>query len=244
MNIARVFVDAVALWRHDRDLWIRVASFYFFVPVFAVLLFVQPSQVPVEVRPGDLSALAQQMLVTFRGQAWWLVPLTVWKVYSLGVVLILVLDPARPSLATAILRALRMLPGLMLAYLGAGLLVGAGLGLFIVPGLYLVGRTMLTQPILVAEPHRGPIGALIVAVQRSHRRGWTLFFVLLCAILMQLCAESLVSTVGALLGGATNGLAHLVFSALGAAVIAAGSLAQALLQAAAYRELCAARQGI
>jgi hypothetical protein len=97
---------------------------------------------------------------------------------------------------------------------------------------------------LVAEPKRGPFGALFAAIQRSHRRGWILFAVPASIFFVQLLGSSVVETVARLLGGETGGPVHFIFSALEAAIMAAGALALALLQAAAYRVVAGARQGI
>jgi len=241
MNLARVFADAAGLWQRDRDLWLRVAGFCFFLPALALQLFVS---LP------DLSGLEKEALsnalVAWAGaNASWLAALAVWQVYSCAVVLLLVLDPARPTLGAALVRTLRLMPGLSLAYLAAMLLVGTGASFFIVPGLYLFGRTYLTLPVLVAEPERGPLVALISAIQRSHRRGWLFFLIPLTAFLVQNLVGSVFAAAGGALGAAVEGTpAHLIFGVLLAGVAAAGALAQTLLLAAAYRGITGAKQGI
>lgn len=244
MMLARVFADAAALWRRDRDFWLRLAGFCFFLPAFAIALFVPPFEMTMPVDKSDTNAIIQQWMNMFYANAGWAIPLTVWQIYSAATMLVLVLDPARPSLAAAAQRALRSLPGLVLVYLGAALLVGFGLSAFIVPGLYMIGRTLLSQPILIAEPKLGPLGALISAIQRSRRRGWMLFFVIAGPALAQFVALGVVGSFAAALGEATNAPVHFVFGALQAAVVAASTLAQTLLMAAAYREVTGARQGI
>jgi hypothetical protein len=244
MMLARVFADAAALLRRDRDLWLRLGGFYFFVPAFAILLFVPRTDVKIDPQSTDMNAVFHQWIESFYANAWWSVSFTLWQIYSVGVVLILVLDPERPSVSAAIQRALRALPGLVLAYLGASVLVGSGFCVFIIPGLYLIGRTLLTQPILIAEPSIGPLGAVVASIQRSHRRGWMFFFVFISALLVQFMAASVIAQFADLAGEAASKPVQFVFSALEAAVFAAVALAQALLQAAAYRELGRPSKGI
>jgi hypothetical protein len=244
MMVTRVFADAAALWRRDRDLWVRLAGFYFFVPALAILLFVPRTEVHIDPNPSDVGVVLRQWFAYFYANAWWSLSFTLWQVYSVGVVLILVLDPERPSVSAAIRRALRALPGLVLAYLGASVLVGTGLCVFVVPGLYMIGRTLLVQPILIAEPQVGPLGALVASIQRSHRRGWMLFFVFVGAVIAQFVASSVIGTFGDLAGETGSVPVHFVVSLFEAAVFAAAALAQALLQAAAYRELTGARRAI
>jgi hypothetical protein len=245
MMLSDVFVGAAATWRRDRDVWLRVAGFFYFVPAFAVLLFAPRAEAAMPAnQPADLNALAQAMLDNFYANAWWSVPFDLWQVFAGGVVLVLALDRAQPSVGSAILQALRLLPGLAIAYLLASMMTGVGLVLVIVPGLYAIGRTALAQPILVAEPRLGPIGALIAAIQRSHRRGWLLFFIMSSALLVQIFASGIANGFGELAGGKTNGAVHFVFAAIDAAIFAVCALAQNLLQVSAYRVVEATRQGI
>lgn len=232
MILARVFKDAAGLWQRDRDLWLRVAGFYFFVPALAIMLFAPM----LDLRKVEEAAVNEAVFSWFTANAWWLIALTMWQIYACGVVLVLALDSGRPSVSAAIMRATRMLPGLMLAYAGAMLMVMAGASFFLVPGLYLFGRTYLVLPLLVAEPKLGPLGALITAIRRSHGRGWMLFFVPASVFLVQNLASSMLSALGDQLGADLAGSrAHFVFGVVLAAIASVGALAQALLQAAAYR---------
>jgi len=240
LNLARVFADAAALWRHDRDLWLRVAGFLFFVPALALKIFLP---LP-ELRNLTPEAAQLALLAWLQVQALWLLAYFVAQTFGFGVVLTLLLDANRPSLAAAMLRTVRQLPWLVLAYLAVLLLVGFGFTFFIVPGLYILGRTFLTMPILIAEPKRGPLGALIGAVQLSHRRGWLFLLVPTIAFCTAYFVAGMVGAVGGVLGAETQPVVRVLFDVLMAVVATASALAQALLQAAAYRGVIAARQGI
>jgi hypothetical protein len=241
MMIARVFSDAAALWRRDRDLWVRVAGVFFFLPALAIMLFAPL----LDLSKVDEAAVNQMLVNWVVANAWWLLALVVWQVFAAGVVLVLALDPVRPRVSTAILRALRLLPALMLAYLATMLPVALGASFFIVPGFYVLGRTLLALPILVAEPGLGPFGAIIAAIRRSHRRGWILFFIPAGPFLLQNLIGSVIGALGDGLGAEVAGTpAHFLFGVVLAAVASAGALAQALLQAAAYREVGRTSNGI
>lgn len=238
MMLTRVYAEAAALWRSDRDLWIRVAGLFYFLPAFAVTQF---AQFP------DFQAMSQDLA---KQEEWlrslypWLLGAQIWLLFSTAVILVLALDKGRPAPGAAIVRAVRMFPVLLLANLATSLLVSLGTSAFIVPGLYIIGRTFLTQPLLVAEPGLGPLGALVAAVQHSHRRGWMFFFVPMSAAFAMFLASAVVETFGALLGADTLAPVHFVFAALDAAALAGGLLAVALLQAAAYRVLGRTSNGI
>jgi hypothetical protein len=240
LNLARVFADAAALWQHDRDLWLRVAGFLFFVPALALQAFLPFPDL------RDLSPEAAQPLILswVQAQGGWLFAYLVAQTFGYGVVLTLVLDPSRPPLGAAILRTLRQLPWLVLAYLAVLVLAGTGFTLFILPGLYILGRTVLTLPILIAEPARGPMGALIAAVRRSHGRGWRVLLVTMSAFSVTYLLAGTVAGAGRALGSESQLAVRILFDLLLAGVATASALAQALLQAALYRSVGEARQGI
>jgi hypothetical protein len=239
MRLVSIFADAYQLWRRDRDLWLRVAGFFFFMPALALYWFAPLPALK------DVETEAAQKLVAawFEANAIGLLGFILLITFGYGVVLTLLLDDRKPVLANAITRALRLLPGLTLASFLTGMLVGLGLIAFVVPGLYVAGRVLLTLPVLVAEPERGPFGALIVSVQRSHARGWMLMAVTVSGFLAVQFAAGLIGGI-ADAAGASSGPVEFACDVLFAAVAAAGALAQALLQAAAYRVLTGARQGI
>jgi len=240
LNLARVFADAAALWRQDRDFWVRIAGVLFLLPELALLVFV-----PLPDLRSLAPEAAQLALVQWMVAQWsWLLAYVVARVFGSGVVLSLLLDASRPPLAAALRRSLVQLPWLVLAYLAVLLLVGFGFTLFIVPGLYILGRTYLTLPILVAEPQRGPIGALIAAVRASHGRGWLFLLVTMSAFSVAYLAAGVVGAIGVALGADSQPAVDMVIDLLLAAVAAASALVQVLLQAAAYRGLDAAKQGI
>ncbi len=242
MNLSRVFADAYALWRQDRDLWLRIAGFFFFMPSLALYWFVP---LP-ELKEGDPEAAQKLVAAWFESNAIGLLCFVLIITFGYGVVLTLVLDRERPVLASAITRTLRLLPGLALASFVTGTLVGLGLLAFIVPGLYIAGRTFMTLPALVAEPRRGPFGALLAAIQQSHRRGWMLVAVTVSVFFAVQLLGGVVAGVANAAGVPANGGGPLGFvcDALMAVVASSGALAQAFLQAAAYRALGGARQGI
>jgi hypothetical protein len=238
MILTKVYAEAAALWLRDRDLWLRVGGVFFFLPAFAITLF---AQFP------DFETMSKD---SARQEAWlqslspWFLGCGIWLLFSTAVILVLALDTKRPAAGTAIVRALRMFPGLLLANLATSLAVSAGTSLFIVPGLYILGRTFLTQPLLVAEPGLGPLGAVVASIQNSHRRGWMFAFVPISAGFATFCAGVVAETFGALAGSGLYAPVHFIFAALDAAALAGGLLAMALLQAAAYRVLGRTSKGI
>ncbi len=191
-GLAGIFAEAAALWRGDRDLWIRIAAVFFFLPMLAVRLFVpEPDQT--NVAP---EAAAQAALDWIGANIGWIAGELLIQALGSCVVLVLLLDRARPALGQAIGRGLRLLPGYVLVNLAATLMVIAGLFALILPGLYAVGRTFVAGADYVAEPGRGPFGALVGGIRRTENRGWMLLLVVMALVGVNYLLLVLLGSVG------------------------------------------------
>lgn len=243
-GLAGIFAEAAALWRGDRDLWIRVAAVFYFLPMLALLFFAsEPPAGDPDIAP---EAAMQAALDWLAANAGWFAG--AWLVQALGscVLLALLLDPARPSLGQALGRAPRLLPGFLLVRLMTLLLVAAGSFAFLLPGLYAAGRTLVAGASYIAEPERGPFAAFVAGIRRTDRRGWMLLLAGMTLVAIYFVADMLLGSVGTLLGasGAASPFVRAPFVLVSAFVGAAMGLAQVLVEAAAYRRLAAPRQGI
>lgn len=242
LSFASVFADAGALWRHDRDLLARVAAVFFFVPGFAIGLFVTAFE------PGDAPAdqWLKLALDWYATQAPWLIGVVLMQLLGVGTLFVLLLDPARPTIGEALVRALWLLPALLVTAVVVTLAILVGTVPLILPGLYIAGRTCLVSATLVAQPERGPLNALIGGIQRTQGHGWLLIAL---EITVQAANYVVVATVEAtetaLAGGGIAGPVVEAFAAAGGALAnAAAMLAFVLIQAAAYRRLTGRRHGI
>lgn len=235
LSLSGVFADAGAMWRSERDLLLRVAAVFLFLPQLAIALLIPPldsASVPRE-------ALGEAMIAWYGANLHWFVLVLVVQLAGAGVVLGLLLDPRRPSVGEAIARALRLLPLLTLGMLGSMLLISAGSFLLVVPGLYMLGRTALVTAILVAEPERGFLGGFAAALERTHGAGWKLFVALASIWIAGMVAASLSGAFADALGPYGKLLGDASVALFGTAV----TMAQVMVQAAAYRAL-PPKQGI
>ncbi|MFX7140267.1 hypothetical protein ABTH88_20280, partial [Acinetobacter baumannii] len=64
---------------------------------------------------------------------------------------VFVIEATRPSVGRAMVIALRLLPRFAVLVAGVAMVGTLGLLAFVVPGLWLMGRTMLIAPALVAD---------------------------------------------------------------------------------------------
>lgn len=233
-----ILAEAGMLARNNLDLLGRIAAVFFFLPAFAQQLFFA-----MPVPPPDLPAAEQwERVVEWTvANLHWNLLFGVFQLFGSAVIFTLLLGSARPSLGDALGRTLRLMPGLILVWLGSGLLVMLGSMLFVVPGLYLLGRTFVVGVTYVDRPERGPGAALTGGILDTRGKGWLLTAICVLVLLATSIALSLVDAIGAALGAA--GLAPVLVKPLAdgcaGAIAATGALAQAVMQVAAYRLLSA-----
>lgn len=231
-SVPTVFADARALWRSERDLLVRVASVFFFLPTLAMRLFLPMP----EVEAADRQELLRIVSEWLAQQGGWIVLQLVLLTFGSGVVLVLLLDRSRPTLGEAMLRTLKLLPLLLIAWTSVLFAMALGSMLLLLVALYIGGRAFLTGAAVVMRPERGPFAAVADSVRMTARRGW---------VVAGMCVTVFGCTyVGALLFSAVlllversggSPLLQLPLEILTAAVSAAGSLAMVILQAAIYR---------
>lgn len=238
LRYTEVFADAAAMWHGARDVLWPVAAVFFFLPGLALRLFLpQP----------DTTGLADEALraaldAYLTGAMPWLVGIILIQTYGAALLLLMLLDPGRPTLRAAMTRTLWLIPGLLAAQLIVAAGVALGFLAFIVPGFYLLGRTILTSASFLAAPERGSIAAAVEGFERTRGNGWLLALLLFCAYAINYLIDSVAVSISTVLA-VVNPFLTLPVTLLSAGGSAACVLALVLVQAAAYRALSAPRQG-
>jgi hypothetical protein len=240
LGFSQIFESAGALWRGNRDLLMRVAAVFLFLPLFAARLFIATPDM------GDDTITTEQLLAIlglwYQANWVWVLLAALFQSFGIAVLLVLLIDSRRPQLGQAMAHAAALLPLLILAWMLAFLLTTAGMFLLLLPGLYLLGRTFLVGAVLVDGRSRNPFGAVATSIALTRGHGWKLF-------LVQAIVGLIASVISGLFEGfETAGAAAPLLGAVAAlassAITSAGSLAMVLLQISAYRGLSADRQGI
>lgn len=235
LSLRTALADAVILWRTDRDLMVRIAGLFVLLPMLAIGLLattiaIDPAAQPEQIRAA-VSAFYSANLIAV---------VAISLTLEFGTLMLLNLYLQRGRSVGEMLRAsgLRLLPWVLLA-MANGAILQLGFALFIVPGVYIFGRTWLMGPAYVAEPTRGLFGAIERGFRLSAGNGWrvaVLAFgtgvVLAAAVLVLLI---LVQGIVAALGG--HPLVHAVLLVPVAAAGAAAFVFFTLVRIAAYRRL-------
>ncbi|MEG3165881.1 hypothetical protein U1701_14885 [Sphingomonas sp. PB2P19] len=168
LDFSTVLTDAWALFRRDRDLLLRIAAPFLFLPAFALALVVPDPPMP---DPAAGNSEAQALVWADQVTSWastnggWYGLAYAISFFGTSLLYALYLDRREGELdvGTAMTRSGALFPRYLLAMVLVSLPAGAGLLLYAIPGLYILGRTMLTGPALFAE---APVGAL-AAIRRS-----------------------------------------------------------------------------
>lgn len=240
-----VLTDALAMWRADGDLLLRVSAAFLFLPQFAMLLLLPPMPpiaVTAEMTDAEQRALAQGIVEWASAYGGWYLLGAV--LVQAGALIVLMLYLRRLDLRGAMGQGLALFPRYVLAMIVVGMPLGLGVLtiVLLLPGLYLLGRLIAVGPALVAE---APL-----SVARSVSRSWALSrghgFALAGLVSLTIIGGALLAAPftlidKALRAGAPNMVAIAMADAAAAAITAAALLAATLVQIAAYRRLVASK---
>ena len=204
LSIAALWRDTFATARAGMPLHLPLAAAFVLLPGVAIELFgpTLPKS-PAQLTPNLVFiALVLPSLIAIVAQ---------------GAIIRLVIDKANGidrSVAEALLVALRLWPLLVVALLLAAVPIGAGLLLFIVPGLYMAGRLTLAMP-LVLDGVAAPLAAVRRSWELTENNGWR---IIAFTIMWATCFLAL-STIAAIVdGGIATALTGLGAGAAGAVI--------------------------
>lgn len=227
--------DMVRTLRANSALLLPVAGVFLFLPTVVASYFApQP-------RAGTIEALITHFADN------WVLLLVVNLIGFVGnlALLVLALDGRRPTVAAAIRTAFLLLPAYFLVSLLSGFLIFLGLMLFVLPGLYLIGRLAATGPVLVAEGRRNPVDIVKRSFALTKGKGWAVLgLILLLFIAFYVVSLAITFVLGSALllldraGG--GGVGAFLLLVLSAAVGAAFNMVLVVLIAALYRRIAAA----
>ena len=244
LTLAALLSDAWAMFRRDADLLLRIASLFFFLPTYALLLLTAPLPMPDE-QIADTQARAQAWMTALDGWVgtYGLGSVGAYAITYLGLAVIfcLYLDPERPALGAGIQRAARRFPRFILAMIVVSIPAGAGMYVLLLPGLWLMSRLMLAGPILFAEPQRGAMQAVGASWRMTRRGQLGLLGAIVTIYLAAILAGQPFMLLSRYLGGEGGGnpVGVAIVEAFAAGVAMLTQLAGGLVAISAYRRLSA-----
>ncbi|HEV2747675.1 MAG TPA: YciC family protein [Allosphingosinicella sp.] len=234
LSYSAVWDDLTAMARANSSVLLAIAGVFLFLPGLLVAYFIPQPQ-------SDASRILADLWTYHAANAHWLLLGTIVNMAGAIAMLLLLLDRDGRTVGNAIAGTLPILPAYFIASLLAGLAIGCGLLLLIVPGLYLFGRLAVLGPVLVTE-ERHPLRALARSFELTRGKGWAIIgLVALVAAAALVLGFALIAVVGTLFRLlASDRLELLLVAMLSAFASAMLSGVLILLYAALYRRLAGA----
>jgi hypothetical protein len=186
-----VWEDALGLVRAHGSLVLALAGVFLFLPALTIGHFLpRPA-------PTEAAQLIPAMVEYGRANWHWVVLESLLNMAGTLAILFLVFGRTGISVGGAIAAAFALLPSYFVAAVIGNLAIGAGFALFILPGVYLMGRLAPLAAVVVAESVRNPLAALrrTFAVTRGH--GWAIAGLI---VLVAIAGSILLFVLGTLLG--------------------------------------------
>jgi hypothetical protein len=236
-----IWQDILAMLKAHADIILVVAGAFMFLPTLAQAIYLAPPAMD-----GIDQKSIQSLALYYEANIVPLLALRLVTLLGVGTLLSLLLHPTRPTVGSAIAASMRMLPSLFIVSLVEQLIMLGGFLFLIVPGLYVIARTVVSDAAVMAEDVRNPLRAIARSFDLTRGLGWQVFgLVAILAVVTWITTSALVAIIG---------IPTQLFLPEGAALIARNILSAitpttlmlvfALLSASFYRALSAAKSGI
>jgi hypothetical protein len=241
LSLGSALADAAALWRSERDLVIPIAGVFYLLPILALAMLASGLALPDQATQEQIREVVSNF---YRANLVWLLAISVALEFGTLALLNLFLQRGLTIRETLQASALRLLPFVLLGFAN-GAVMQLGFTLFIVPGLYVFGRTWLMGAAYAAEPGRGLLGAVERGFRLSAGNGWRIALLGMGVVVITGAAALALLIVSQMLVAVTGGAqwAQAVFLVPVAAVASAAYAAFTLVRIAAYRRLAGSSNG-
>jgi len=232
-----------AVWREARGLYsahseaiTAIAGFFIFMSAW-ISAYILPPLVLADM--DDMAGSIRQISSYFESN--WYILMPNMLVTTFGGLILYVLLAGRGLVNVG--DALSGATVVFLPYLAASIIVGwvtfAGFLMFLVPGLYLMGRLALLPVVLTHEPKWGAMGAIRQAWQTSSGNGWGILIIVLFVALAVRALSGIVMSIvaGITMGVAGEGGIPVIEAAVTAVFATLEAVAYVLLMVAIHRQL-------
>jgi hypothetical protein len=235
-SYSAVWDDTVRLIRAHGSLLAALAGVFMFLPALLVGYALPQPNAP------DMQQMINLLGDYLRANWIWLLLQNLLNLIGAIAMLRLAFPNGGSTVAGVIAAAVSLLPFYFLATLLSSFIIGIGFVLFILPGLYLIGRLAPVGPVIVAENRRNPIDALRRTFELTKGRGWAVLglvlVVAIAAFILMAVINNLLGLTFILVAGQETGLFLTLI--VGSATSAAFATLLVLLYAAIYRNLAPA----
>lgn len=226
--------EVLALWRAHGELIAIVAGLFLMIPDFARNLFF-PVPPVTGFDPANLEILERY----FVGNGTWLFLLNLPILLGSAAIISLLTDARRPTVGQAIGLAFFMLPSVFVLNMLIQFAVLGGLFLFIVPGVYLIGRLAVASSWQMANRSMNPLTALARSFDLTRGNGWRIAgIILIFAATGAIAARAIGAVLGILISFVIPKMSLAAVAAFLSSILSTTVvLAMLILAAAIYRQL-------
>jgi hypothetical protein len=242
LNFGGVLADAVSLWRAERDVVLRVAGVFFLLPVLALAMLL--TSLPEIAATAEQDAVFAAVRTFYTANFGWLLLISVAIDFGALVLLNLFLHGGQTVRELLLASLVRLVPFVLLGFV-TGSVINLGFALWVLPGIYLFGRSWMMGAAYAAEPERGFLAAIERGFRVSAGNGWRIAL-LGCGAAAIMGSGALVLLILAQAITALSGNAALVQGVALVPVAAAGAAAYVaftLVRVAIYRRLAGSSSG-
>ena len=237
----RAWADMVATIKTHREIILTVIGVFVFLPAFAwVLLIPQP-----QFESNDPN-LFPHVMAWWNSVAPWFLLRSLLEMVGTATLLAMLLRSDRPTVTAALGRAARLLPLLLLTNLLIGMLQFGAFLCFVIPALYLIGRTAMANAALIAEDKTNPVRAVGRSFELTDGNGWriaaTFLLIIIVTGIVSLAVTSVFGSLFALV--LPVALAAPLDALLAAAMASVLDIAGLLFVVATYRQLAVQPAGV
>lgn len=233
-SLDTAWADMQAIFKTHPEILLTIVGVFSFLPALAWGLVIPAP----DVRADGINNYTT-MLAWWQTNAPWFVLRSLVELVGGATIFAMFLTPERLTVSGALRRAGASFPILVITYVCVGLIQVPGFMLFIVPGLYLMGRTLLSTAVVIAEEVTNPIAAITRSFSLTAENGWritaTLIVIFIVGVVVSTAAEIVFgSALRLALSASIAGPIEHVIEAVMATVI---NLAMILLVVATYQQL-------
>ena len=236
-SFSEVWADTVRMLRTNASLLLALAGAFLFLPALLLGYFV-PQPAGAETADQMIRDMQAYMIDNWH----WIMLSNILNMIGAIAIYLLLFERQGRTVGGAIAAALPILPFYFILSFLTTLAILFGLILLVIPGIYLLGRLVVSGATMVAEGHRNPLRAVGRSWVLSKGRGWAVAGLVM---LVGIAGYALTAAITAVLGsvfiliGGQEGLGGLLVLILTAALSAVFSLVMIVLFAAAYGRLTA-----
>lgn len=235
-SYSAVWADTVRMLRANASWLVAIAGVFFFLPALLLGHFA-----PQPEGAGTLGQAIADMREYFAANWHWLILTNLINMVGAIATYLLLLGAPGRTVGSALGGALPLLPSYFLLSAITNIIIFFGLFWLIVPGLYLVGRLMVSAAAMVGERILNPFAAIGRSWRLTRKRGWAVLGLLALVFIAGYVAiaaiTAVLGSVFLLVGGGREGLGGMLVLILSSGLGAALSMLFVLLLAAIYRAL-------